>query len=104
MGPAEGRLARGQDVRTVACGFIGSVLAPIVIWPYYLGTATPVCKPSFIVLRSEGNNVMRNSSLSEGKTLCVGTTTREETERTPAQKYLGEFQKCLRSEMPDFDE
>jgi hypothetical protein len=45
VGLAGERLARGQDVRIVACGFIGSVLALIVIRPYCLGTATPLCKP-----------------------------------------------------------
>jgi hypothetical protein len=39
------RIARGQGARIVACGFIGSVLALVVIRPYCLGTATPVCKP-----------------------------------------------------------
>jgi hypothetical protein len=46
VGLAGGRLARGQGARIVACGFIGSVLALIVIQPYCLGTATPVCKPT----------------------------------------------------------
>jgi hypothetical protein len=44
-GLAGGRLARRQGVRIVVCGFIGSVLALTVIWPYCLSTATPVCKP-----------------------------------------------------------
>jgi hypothetical protein len=45
VGLAGGRLARGQGERIVACSFIGSMLALIVIRPYCLGTATPVCKP-----------------------------------------------------------
>jgi hypothetical protein len=45
VGLAGGRLARGNCTRIVACRFIGSVLALIVIRPYCLGTATPVCKP-----------------------------------------------------------
>jgi hypothetical protein len=45
MGLAGGRLARGQGARIVACGFIGSVLVSIVISPYCLVTATPMCKP-----------------------------------------------------------
>jgi hypothetical protein len=34
-----------QGTGFVACSFIGSMLALIVIRPYCLGTATPVCKP-----------------------------------------------------------
>jgi hypothetical protein len=45
VGLAGGRLARGQAARIVACGLTTTVLALIVIRPYCLGTATPVCKP-----------------------------------------------------------
>jgi hypothetical protein len=44
-GACRRKVSQGQGARIVACGFIGSVLALMVIRPYCLGTATPVCKP-----------------------------------------------------------